>query len=291
MIIYLVDAFTTQRYAGNPAGVVILTNQTAFPENETMRLLAAELKHSEAAFVMQQSPTTFQVRYFTPVEEVDLCGHATIAAFSVLREEGFVKPGHCRAVTQAGELNISIEQDRIWMDMATPHTLQVLSLEESSTFYQAFGLDLSHQPANLVPKIVSTGLADILLPVNSRESLDEALQRIPAVIQLCENYDTVGIHLFYVTEDETDSITAHCRNFAPRFGIDEESATGTANGALTYYLYQYGLIQPERENLFLQGAAMGKPSMITSQLFLVNHQILIRIGGQAVIVMKGQLWS
>ena len=76
----------------------------------------------------------------------------------------------------------------------------------------------------------------------------------------------------------------HCRNFAPLYGIDEESATGTSNGALTYYLYRRGLVFLGKTNLFVQGEAMGKPSKVYSRLTQgENGAVSIRVGGSAVV--------
>ena len=86
MEIYIVDAFTNRRFCGNQAGVAILEPQEPFPEAEFMRSLAEELRYSETAFVKVCSPGRYSIRYFTPAGEVDLCGHATVAAFTVLRE-------------------------------------------------------------------------------------------------------------------------------------------------------------------------------------------------------------
>ena len=88
---FTVDAFAQEPFGGNPAGVVLLNGNTPFPEDEIMRKIAAEMRYSETAFVQQNGPEEFTVRYFTPAAEVDLCGHATIAAFSVLREERIAK--------------------------------------------------------------------------------------------------------------------------------------------------------------------------------------------------------
>lgn len=288
MKLYIVDAFTDQLFSGNQAGVALLAFGEDFPPALFMRQVAAELKHSETAFVKPLSNDTFQIRYFTPVEEVALCGHATIASFKVLQQENLINEGDYAAVTLAGRLHITVYQDIIWMDMAKPKELRSFSEEESMALYQAYGLDLSHKPKALNPKIISTGLSDILLPVNCYDALAEANQRTMPVTRLSSAYEVVGFHLFYVSPE--DDITAHCRNFAPLYGIDEESATGTANGALTYYLYQYGLIQSKEKNTFIQGESMGKPSVINSQLTLENDQVLVRIGGTCVISLKGKLW-
>lgn len=288
MKLYIVDAFTDQLFSGNQAGVALLGQGEDFPPVVFMRQVAAELKHSETAFVKTISNDTFHIRYFTPVEEVELCGHATIASFSVLQQENIISEGLHTAVTLAGRLQVTVGQDLIWMDMAKPKELRSFSEEESIALYQAFGLDLSHRPKGLNPKIISTGLSDILLPVNCYDALVEANQRTVPVTRLSSAYEVVGFHLFYVSPE--DDVTAHCRNFAPLYGIEEESATGTANGALTYYLYKYDLIRPEEDNTFIQGESMGRASVIKSRLSMENEQVLIRIGGTAVISFKGELW-
>ena len=288
MNLYIVDAFTDQLFAGNQAGVALLGLGEDFPPDFFMRQVAGELKHSETAFIKPLSDTSFHIRYFTPVEEVDLCGHATIASFTVLKQEKRITDGSHSVLTKAGELNIHVTHDFIWMDMAPPRELRSFSEEESIALYQAYGLDLSHCPKNLKPKIISTGLSDILLPVNCYDALVEANQRTVPVTRLSTAYEVVGFHLFYVSPE--NNVTAHCRNFAPLYGIEEESATGTANGALTYYLYQYGLVLPERENTFIQGESMGKPSVIKSRLTREQEQVLIQVGGTGVISLKGELW-
>lgn len=102
---FIVDAFTSEAFGGNPAGVVLLGKNGQFPDDELMRLVAAELRYSETAFVRQDGPCEFTVRYFTPASEVDLCGHATIATFGLLRQEGVVADGAvCMNHTLAGDL-------------------------------------------------------------------------------------------------------------------------------------------------------------------------------------------
>ena len=80
MEVYIADAFTNCPFSGNQAGVVLL-GQADFPRDTLMRALAGELKHSETAFVRRTGERSFHVRFFTPVDEVDLCGHAAVAAF------------------------------------------------------------------------------------------------------------------------------------------------------------------------------------------------------------------
>ncbi|HYE68252.1 MAG TPA: PhzF family phenazine biosynthesis protein, partial [Anaerovoracaceae bacterium] len=93
-------------------------------------------------------------------------------------------------------------------------------------------------------------------------------------------------HAFAVN---TQDGAVHCRNFAPLYDIDEEAATGTSNGALTYYLYKNGLLRPGTDNLFIQGEAMNRPSKITSRLTADGDNIKIQVGGNAVILACGEI--
>ena len=89
--------------------------------------------------------------------------------------------------------------------------------------------------------------------------------------------------------DPDKEVTARCRNFAPLYAIPEEAATGTSNGALTYYLYRRGLVRPDGENRFIQGEAMGKPSEILSRLTVTDGGAKVRIGGRAVLTLRCEL--
>lgn len=287
MELYLADAFTQVRFGGNPAGVVLLARGEDFPPAEEMGRIAAELRHSETAFV-QPADGGFRIRYFTPSGEVPLCGHATIAAFTLLREEGILSPGSFRADTGAGLLPVRVTKDAVWMDMAPSRLLSVLTPEDGAAAYAAFGLMPGDRPEGFRPAIVRTGLADILLPVSSIRALEEAVLNRPAVLALSAAHDVVGVHLYCPLFSR--GVTARCRNFAPRCAIDEESATGTSCGSLTYDLSLLGKIFPGRENVFLQGQEMGRPSVIRSRLELrAGNQPAVLIGGAAVPILRGRL--
>ncbi len=286
MELYIVDAFTKTRFSGNQAGVALL-GEAPFPDEELMRALAGELKHSETAFVRRTGENAFHIRYFTPAEEVDLCGHATIAAFTVLRETGAVGTGSCGLRTRSGSLEIEVGPESVWMDMAPPADGREFSEKEQKRLYSAYGLTLADRPAGLEPQAVSTGLLDILLPVKSAEVLDHAVQNEPEVTELSRQHGVVGVHMF--CPGDGGGITARCRNFAPLYAIPEEAATGTSNGALTYYLYRRGLVREGAENCFLQGEAMGKPSEIVSRLFTGPSGVRVRVGGPAVLALRCEL--
>ena len=287
MKLYIVDAFTTRRFSGNQAGVALLSAEEPELTDGFCQALAAELKHSETAFVRPTGPDSFRLRYFTPEGEVDLCGHATIAAFTTLREAEDLAPGTYRASTLAGELNIQVSGQAVWMDMAPPVEGRGFSSEETEELYAAYGLSAADCPEGYAPMVVSTGLQDILLPVSSMEALEKAQQDERAVTGLSKHYGVVGVHMFWPCLN--GEATARCRNFAPLYAIPEEAATGTSNGALTYYLYRRGKIAAGAENRFVQGEKMGKPSEILSCLTEGPDGVKVQVGGRAVLALRAQL--
>lgn len=301
MKLYIADAFTYELFGGNPAGVVIFEDSEDFPEAEVMRKTAAELRYSETAFIKQLSEKEFKIRYFTPADEVDLCGHATIASFSCLLDAGLVKDGvdyinH----TLAGTLNISIQDNFIMMDMAVPEFIGTISeAADLAELYDIMGIsyspieekDVYDEDIQLLPMMISTGLPDIIMPVASRSELEEITPDFARLTELSKRYNVVGVHAF--TLDAHGDDTAHCRNFAPLYDIDEEAATGTSNGALTYYLYYNDIVKAGNKFSFVQGEAMKRPSRILSSLTVStdndNKNVSIRVGGRAVILAKGTI--
>ena len=286
MKIFVCDAFSSKIFKGNQAGVVILEENENYPRETLMKNIAAELKHSETAFVKKIDNKKFKIRYFTPTEEVELCGHATISVFSVLRELNIVSVGKYIAETLAGNLEIIIDKDFIWMDMASPKIEYTFNLDEIKEIYSAFNLDVNQAPKNLIPKVVNTGLSDIIIPIENKETLDSFVMNKEKVIEISKKYKVVGAHLF--TLDKIKKVTAFCRNIAPLVGIDEECATGTSNGALTHYLKDYNIISTQDINIFIQGESMGKTSTILSRY--KEDKKTIQIGGNAVISFECKLY-
>ncbi|MEN6634751.1 MAG: PhzF family phenazine biosynthesis protein [Clostridiaceae bacterium] len=284
MRLFIVDAFTDQLFGGNQAGVALLREDQPFPDDRLMQKIAAELKHSETAFVKRTDSNKFQLRYFTPEGEVALCGHATVSTFTVLREQGEIVCGEYRAQTQSGDLRVTVDSDKIWLEMPQGELIRSLTSEEAARVYAAYGLRASDCVPGMQPVIVKVGLADILLPVGSKFALDHAKQDREEVIRLSRDCGLVGVHMFFCPEDGEP--TAYCRNFAPLFGIDEEPATGTSNASLTHDLNTQGRILPDAVNTFVQGEAMGKPSVILSR---IDEDGNIWIGGSAVISIQGEL--
>ena len=233
MELYIVDSFTDKLFSGNQAGVVLLGNSDMFPEASVMQRIAAELKHSETAFVKLTAPDTYRLRYFTPEGEVELCGHATVSAFTVLRNEKALPIGNYIADTAAGRLNVSVEMNQVWMEMAQARLIRYLTAEESGQVYKAYGLDIEDKPENLQPCIVCCGLADILLPVSSKAALYKAAQnrlKLPDLKRAAGRRCTYCITAAYLWKQRI------LQELRPPIRNDEETATGTSTPPTYYFM-------------------------------------------------------
>lgn len=284
---YISHAFTKDGGGGNLAGIVLDTAQLS--ENDMQRI-AKTLNFSETAFLLPSNKADWQVRYFTPVEEVAICGHATVALFSALIQLGKAVIGTYQIETKAGILAVTITKDKqVFLQQTSPQYLDTLAIEEV-----ADSLNLSPKDFHetLPIQVVSTGLKDILIPVKSLDILTNLTPDFDKIAQVGRKYQQAGYHVFSLETLQPEA-TAHCRNFAPLFDIPEESATGTSNAALACYLTNYLMHEESLTNeafLFEQGYAMGIPSEIVTRLSQKNGQIEgIYVGGYASQFVEREL--
>jgi len=277
---FIVDAFTDRPFGGNPAGVVLLDSDT-FPKEALMLDIAAELRYSETAFIRRHSAQEFTIRYFTPKAEVELCGHATIASFFLLHRKGLAS-GRCLCHTLAGDLAVEVGE-KVMMQMAKPRIMTTIC--DTEQIYNALGLAFNDKLSTIVfpTQVVYAGLPDIMLPMPDVAMLQSLQPDMEAIKEITKRYEAVSIHPFAFGND---GYTAHVRDFAPLYGVPEESATGTANASLTYYLYQCGCLAAEAECAFIQGEAMGRPSVVATRMGAEGN---IFVGGQAAVVAEGVL--
>ncbi len=293
VIIYQVDAFTDKPFNGNPAGVVPDARGLS---DEHMQKIAREMNVSETAFVFSDEENKFKVRFFTPKCEVDLCGHATIAAFYTLAHKGYINKldhGIARVYqkTRIGELAVDIyysngEVEKVMMYQGKPESIKLI--DDYELICKCFNIKESNIGLNgfeLMPEIVSTGLSHIILPLKNRELLDNLKVNYDLLSSYSKNIEICGVHAFTIDYDE-QQMNVLCRNFAPLVGVNEESATGTANGALTYYLKKNNFLKGV--NLLAnQGQSLERPSLIHCEIEYTGNDVNIKVGGKATIVLEG----
>lgn len=276
-LIYKVTAFSDDTNGGNPAGVVL--NADLLTEAQMLRI-AKDVGFSETAFVMNSDLANYKVRFFTPVDEVDLCGHATVATFNLLRDMGNITTGNYSQETKAGILKLRIFDKCIYMEQNLPKYYDVIDKDE---IYRCFESQLSDYICELPIQIVSTGLRDIILPVKDLDSLFALNPNLEMISEISKKYDVVGIHAFCLENLHNGDV--HARNFAPRYGISEEAATGTSNGALACYLKKYMNWHFNDKFVIEQGYSMKRPSKILVELSCNGDKIEeVYVGGSATLI-------
>jgi PhzF family phenazine biosynthesis protein len=273
---YITRAFCRKSQGGNPAGVVILDGEIS---SVHMQKIAAFLNFSETIFLSKKTETYYQALYYTPTSPIDFCGHASIAAFGVLHQLGLLSSTQCSLETQAGICAISVADSFIFLKLPLPLFREHISEDEVAV---SLGIDAaSIAVTDLKPQIVSTGLKDIIVPVINQKTLLAIRPDHDQISRLSEKYDVIGMHVFAL--DPASKITAYCRNFAPRYGIPEESATGSSNGALACYLFKHNVIE-KRAMLFQQGDILNSPSDIHIRLTTqLNEIAMVECGGEVLI--------
>lgn len=275
---YTLNSFAKCLSGGNPAGVVL--NADSLSEND-MKKIAGIIGFSETAFVMKSDLADYKVRFFTPNEEVDLCGHATIATFSTLLNKGCIKPGKYLQETKAGVLNVELKEDlSVMMNQNAPIYYQTICKQEIA---DSLNISADEMMEDLPVQIVSTGLRDIFIPIKNIGTVNSIKPDFEKVSGISSKHNAIGYHIF--TLESLNRSNAYCRNFAPLYGIPEESATGTSNGALACYLFKYGIIKSEQTSHIVieQGYSMGKPSEIIISLITEGKEVTeVKVGGKAL---------
>jgi len=282
MEVAILKSFTYENSGGNGAGVVVLNQQIP---NDKKQEIANKVGLSETVFIYKRDENDYDVSFFTPVCEVDLCGHATIAAFYYLGKIGQIKGNdETKCVyqnTKAGRLKIEItfkgqDVEYVLMQQSEPRIYG--ELKEKKQIADSLNIDerlIGLPNYDIAPTIVSTGLKDILVPVSSRKVLNSLDVDFKMIEDISYENDVVGYHVFTI-----DNERVYARNFAPRVGIDEECATGTSNGALGSLLFSKGF---SNQMEVIQGESMNQKSLIFVRIDSHNDIMDVYVGGKAHI--------
>jgi PhzF family phenazine biosynthesis protein len=269
--VYVVDAFTPIPLTGNPAGVVILDDQPE-PPVAWMQAVAAEMRHAETVFIRtrsrQDSHWDLDLRWFTPEAEMDLCGHATLAAAHTVWERQLQSSPQPHAPTprltfqtRSGELVCTREGSRIAMDFPSIPAHPAVAPEG---LLAALGCR---------PVAIARSKYDILVEVKS----EDEIRRLRPDLKRLRDIDTRGVIVATANQGMYDVVS---RFFAPRVGVDEDPVTGSAHCTLTpYFAPRLG----KSELRCYQASPRGG---------VVNTRLdgqRVHLSGEAITVLKGTL--
>jgi PhzF family phenazine biosynthesis protein len=261
MDLTVVDSFTDRPFAGNPAAVTVMD---AFPEEGRMQAIAREMNLSETAFVVPRPDGDHDLRWFSPTIEIDLCGHATLAAAYVLGGAGTFH-------TRSGVLVCSRADDG-WIEMdfpADPTTPEPAPPSLAATL----GLDAGTDAAPTV-RAFARARSDLVVELAHAQTVRDVRPDLGAVAAL-------GSRGVIVTAPgDRDGIDCVCRMFAPNSGVAEDPVTGSAHCTLAGYW----------------GERLGRQELVGEQVSARGGIVRMRrngdrvvLGGQAVTVSRVQL--
>ncbi len=259
--LFQVDAFTDQPFAGNPAAVCLLDE----PRDERwMQQVASEMNLSETAFLSRQEDG-YNLRWFTPAVEVDLCGHATVASAHILWEQGYLASNlQARFHTRSGLL--TAERDGDWIELDFP-----AKPEEPVEAMPELALALG-----VTPRYVGKSQFDYLVEVET----EEIVRGIQPDFALLTTLPARGVIVTSRAKDPA-SYDFISRFFGPRVGVNEDPVTGSAHCVLSPFWSQ----RLGREELIgYQASARG--GIVRVRL----EGPRVHIGGQAVTVLRGTLF-
>jgi len=287
VIIHIVDAFTTEPGKGNRAGVVLEADGLI---DEQMQAIARFAGFSETAFVLKPDDKTHDVhvRYFTPLTEVPVCGHATVATHFIRKQVLGIADRVLTAKTGAGNLKVEIEgsgvETKVIMTQGEPEFGSTLVAGQKNKLADALELHARNFHDDLPIQIVSTGHSKVMVPIQSLQKLDEIRPNMEALTALSREIGCNGFFVFFI-EKKSKRFATYGRMFAPAIGILEDPVTGNANGPAGAYLAHYGVINFENFISYpgRQGYAMGKPGIVEVRLKKTDDQlIVVQVGGNAV---------
>ena len=315
--LYQVDSFTTQKFTGNPAGVI--TNADGLSD-EQMQMIARELNNSETAFIFKpdtrqtsNKDTSFKsnsydvhVRFFTPSMEVPMCGHATIAAHYARADELNLASSQVIQKVGAGILPVDI----IRTNYSGESDYKIVMTQGDIVFGRPLGFDivaviceaLGITSADIVDKapiqIVSTGHSKLIVCIKSYQQLKQLNPDFEELIEISESIGCNGFLVF--TKDMPDGVDKNnyfinARMFGPALGINEDPVNGSSGGALGAYLIKHKLIESigkkQIEFKVRQGFSVGRLGEVEVAIDLDDdgNPILGKITGDAVIIFKSEI--
>lgn len=276
MRFFQVDVFASAPYTGNPLAV--------FPDaeglsGEQMQTIAKEMNLSESSFVTGNEPSSYEVRIFTPANELPFAGHPTLGTAWVLGELGRVKPDVVTQHSAAGTTEVRRAGDKLFFerggvvedDLSDSDHSQVA--EALGIASEEIGVQLAGNEALLRAAVADAGIPHLLIPVR-----DEAVLRQVSLPRPVRHLHATGA--FCYTSVGEGRIRA--RAFFPGMGISEDPATGSAAASLGLFLAsRRGHVNVELE----QGVEMGRPS----RLWIEASDGMVKIGGRVMPIFTGEL--
>lgn len=279
--------FQAQEGGGNPCPITLDADSLTGDEMQEMARNFGE----ESAFLMAPSrpDCDIRARYFVPLHEMEMCIHATVGSATLLVERGDVRTSPIWFETCLGPVQVDWSRKDDGIDVGV-HQFLPKFMDRNPTAQEVCRvLGIGPEALGEGPiQSVSTSRWKLIVPLRSRAVLDGLQPDFPALWDLCGQYGTTGFYPYALDWDERGAPVFFARQFPKRAGYNEDPATGVAASALGAYLAQVQVLPTvEGWNRYtvMQGFAMGRPSVIHSEVQLQNGDITgTRVQGRARLI-------
>jgi PhzF family phenazine biosynthesis protein len=295
--VFQVDAFTSTRFCGNPAGVVLDADKLSADQ---MLALARELNNADTAFVLKPDADDhdLRVRFFTPRREAAFVGHATVAAHAVrasLNLEPLSRQKQSSGIVTVDTI-AAARPHRIAFHQPPPAVRQPLNLAQLAAVLEALTLTASDLDPRCPATIVGQSSTRVLLGVEQGTTLARLQPNFARLTELSAQLEAPGFFLYSLRPTMAD-VYSEARMFCPAIGITEDPVSGNAHALLGAYLMQHGLIRPTEgagtETIGFTGAQghhVGRPGRVSIGLNMAQQKLeSITVVGEAVIVFSTTL--
>lgn len=277
-VVHIVNAFVDEGVGGNPAGVVLAADTL---DTREKLALAKAVGLSETAFVSRSEVADIKLEFFTPTRQIPHCGHATIATFSFLQQQGLIEHARSSKETIDGRREIVMRGQSAYMEQTAPTYSEADSFPTGISVPRILeSIGVTDDQLVRPPLVCATGNRFLLIHMKTAATLSCLTPNMDEIGVIGEALGVVG---YYVFATDVAGFAATTRMFAPHYGIPEEAATGMAAGPLGCYLYDYANFNLTTL-LVQQGAYMQppSPSRIDVQLELKAARIeRLFVGGDA----------
>jgi len=280
--IFQIDAFTSEAFRGNPAGVIFSNNLTEVEK----QLIAKEMNLSETAFISESQIADYKLQWFTPTKEVNLCGHATIASLHYLFEKGIVSDNQgITFETLSGIISCASKSGKFFMKIPTPQLNEFNGCKEE--ILDALGVDRV-DVSDLPFILLESGY--LFIGVKTLQALWKIkpdYKRLNELTDIKKEFFDIAVFTTEIIEKDS---SAHLRFFAPYHGIDEDPVTGSACGPLLLVLIKLGLINDYKDDssvIIEQGDVLDRKGRVELKYSATKNELII--AGNAVTVFKGKL--
>ena len=286
MEFFIVDVFTIGRkYTGNQLAVYL-----GNPPPALMQQLAKEINFSETTFVTSDAPedSGYNVRIFMPEVEVDFAGHPVLGTAYVIQREIIRQPVERILLNlPVGRIPVTFGADGlIWMRQNPPSFGPQFSPSDVARILNVSETDID---ARFPIQEVSTGMAFVLVPMVSLDSVQRARVNLDRLRALLAAHQAIALAIFSAETLHPDN-DIHVRVLDDIYGAPEDPATGSANGCIAGYMVAHRYFGGDRIALRSeQGYQIGRPSLLHIEAHQAESEIVIRVGGQVEMVARGQL--